>query len=45
MAEVTPQIVAEHGLSEAEYARILEILGRAPNLLELGIFSVMLSEH
>ena len=45
MAEVMPQIVAEHGLSEAEYARILEILGRAPNLLELGIFSVMWSEH
>jgi phosphoribosylformylglycinamidine synthase len=45
MAEVTPQVVAEHGLSEAEYARILEILGRAPNLLELGIFSVMWSEH
>ena len=45
MAAVTPQIVAEHGLSEAEYARILEILGRAPNLLELGIFSVMWSEH
>jgi phosphoribosylformylglycinamidine synthase len=45
MAEVTPQVVAEHGLSEAEYARIREILGRAPNLLELGIFSVMWSEH
>jgi phosphoribosylformylglycinamidine synthase subunit PurL len=45
MAEVTSQLVAEHGLSEAEYARILEILGRAPNLLELGIFSVMWSEH
>jgi phosphoribosylformylglycinamidine synthase len=45
MAEVTPQVVAEHGLSEAEYARILEILGRAANLLELGIFSVMWSEH
>ncbi len=36
---------AEHGLSEAEYARIVEILGRAPNLVELGIFSVMWSEH
>jgi phosphoribosylformylglycinamidine synthase II len=45
MAEITPELIAEHGLSEAEYARILEILGRAPNLLELGIFSVMWSEH
>src|ERR687891_2496506 len=45
MVEITPQIIAEHGLSETEYARIREILGRAPNLLELGIFSVMWSEH
>ncbi len=36
---------AEHGLSEAEFARVIEILGREPNLLELGIFSVMWSEH
>lgn len=43
--EITPEIVAEHGLGHAEYARILEILGRAPNLVELGIFSVMWSEH
>ncbi len=43
--EVTPELVAEHGLSEAEYARILEILGRPPNLVELGVFSVMWSEH
>ena len=41
--EVTPELVAEHGLSEAEYARILEILGRPPNLVELGVFSVMWS--
>jgi phosphoribosylformylglycinamidine synthase II len=40
-----PDLIAEHGLSEAEYARIVEILGRAPNLVELGIFSVMWSEH
>jgi phosphoribosylformylglycinamidine synthase II len=45
MADITPEVVAEHGLSEAEHARIREILGRAPNLLELGIFSVMWSEH
>src|SRR4051795_5181067 len=42
---VTPQIVAEHGLSDEEYSRILKALGREPNLLELGIFSVMWSEH
>ncbi|MCH8155680.1 MAG: phosphoribosylformylglycinamidine synthase subunit PurL, partial [Proteobacteria bacterium] len=43
--EISPEIVAEHGLSEAEFARVIEILGREPNLLELGIFSVMWSEH
>ena len=42
---ITPELVAEHGLSPEEYRRVLEILGRAPNLLELGIFSVMWSEH
>src|ERR671929_25669 len=42
---ITPQIVAEHGLSDEEYARILNALGREPNLVELGIFSVMWSEH
>ncbi len=45
MTEITPQIVAEHGLSEDEYQRVLSALGRAPNLVELGIFSVMWSEH
>jgi phosphoribosylformylglycinamidine synthase subunit PurL len=43
--EITPELIAEHGLSDDEYQRILAILGRAPNLLELGIFSVMWSEH
>src|SRR5829696_2290263 len=42
---ITPQIVAEHGLSEEEYRRVLHALGREPNLTELGIFSVMWSEH
>ncbi|MDJ0946688.1 MAG: phosphoribosylformylglycinamidine synthase subunit PurL [Kiloniellales bacterium] len=42
---MTPEMVAEHGLSPAEYDRLLTILGREPNLLELGIFSVMWSEH
>ena len=35
----------EHGLLEEEYSKILEILGREPNYVELGIFSVMWSEH
>ncbi|MEO1044162.1 MAG: phosphoribosylformylglycinamidine synthase subunit PurL [Pseudomonadota bacterium] len=43
--EITPEIVAEHGLARQEYDRILNALGRAPNLVELGIFSVMWSEH
>src|SRR5215468_5164062 len=42
---ITPQIVAEHGLSPEEYRRLLHILGREPSLTELGIFSVMWSEH
>ena len=45
MAEITPEVVAAHGLSEEEYARVLHALGRDPNLVELGIFSVMWSEH
>src|SRR5215468_2899565 len=44
-APVTPNVIAEHGLSAEEYRLILSILGRAPNLTELGIFSVMWSEH
>ena len=39
------QQAQEFGLSEEEYGRVLEILGREPNLVELGIFSVMWSEH
>jgi phosphoribosylformylglycinamidine synthase subunit PurL len=42
---VTPELAAEHGLTAEEYARILSILGREPNFTELGIFSVMWSEH
>ena len=42
---ITPEIVAEHGLSPEEYGRILHAMGREPNLVELGIFSVMWSEH
>ena len=41
----SPQTIAEHGLSPEEYARAVEGLGRHPNLVELGIYSVMWSEH
>jgi phosphoribosylformylglycinamidine synthase II len=44
-SEITPDIVEDHGLEPDEYQRILKILGREPNLIELGIFSVMWSEH
>ncbi len=42
---VTPDVVAEHGLIPEEFERIKKILGREPNFTELGIFSVMWSEH
>ena len=45
MSAITPEIVAEHGFTESEYAEVLSILGRQPNITELGIFSVMWSEH
>ncbi len=43
--QITPQIVADHGLKEEEYQKILSLLGREPNFTELGIFSAMWSEH
>ena len=42
---ITPEVVEAHGLSPEEYERVLHALGREPNLVELGIFSVMWSEH
>jgi phosphoribosylformylglycinamidine synthase subunit PurL len=42
---ISPEVVAEHGLSPEEYERVLHAMGREPNLTELGIFSVMWSEH
>jgi phosphoribosylformylglycinamidine synthase len=42
---ITPDVVAAHGLSPEEYDKVLHALGREPNLVELGIFSVMWSEH
>ncbi len=42
---ITPELVAEHGLKADEYQRILDLIGRAPSLTELGIFSAMWNEH
>jgi phosphoribosylformylglycinamidine synthase subunit PurL len=42
---VTPQLLAQHGITAEEYDRILAALGRTPSLTELGIYSVMWSEH
>ncbi len=42
---ITPEIVTQHNLTPEEYEKIKQILGREPNLTELGIFSVMWSEH
>lgn len=43
--EITPEVVADHGLSEEEYERVLSIMGRTPTFTELGVFSAMWSEH
>ena len=45
MSQITPDVIAQHGIKPDEYKLILEIMGREPNLTELGIFSVMWSEH
>jgi phosphoribosylformylglycinamidine synthase subunit PurL len=42
---ITPELVAKHNLTPEEYQKVLEILGRTPSYTELGIFSVMWSEH
>ncbi|MFL5269761.1 MAG: AIR synthase related protein, partial [Stellaceae bacterium] len=44
-SNVTAALAAEHGLAKEEFERAVAILGRTPNLTELGIFSVMWSEH
>jgi phosphoribosylformylglycinamidine synthase II len=44
-AKITPNVIAEHGLTNEEYQLVLEIMGREPSMTELGIFSVMWSEH
>ncbi len=45
MSEITPDVIASHGFTEDEYEEVLRIMGREPNLTELGVFSVMWSEH
>jgi phosphoribosylformylglycinamidine synthase subunit PurL len=42
---VTPELIKQHGLTPEEFERVKKILGREPNFTELGIFSVMWSEH
>ncbi|MEO7933288.1 MAG: phosphoribosylformylglycinamidine synthase subunit PurL [Chthoniobacterales bacterium] len=42
---ITPEVIAKHGITPDEYTRIQGILGRDPNFTELGVFSVMWSEH
>src|SRR5881409_2759687 len=42
---ITPEIISAHNLTEEEFARIKDLLGREPSFPELGIFSVMWSEH
>ena len=42
---ITPELIAKHGLSPEEYEKVLSILGREPSFEELGVFSVMWSEH
>src|SRR5262249_31544585 len=45
MASASPDLLAQHTLTPEEYERIRKALGRDPNLTELGLFSVMWSEH
>jgi phosphoribosylformylglycinamidine synthase len=45
MNTIDPQVLERHGLKPDEYERIVRFLGREPNITELGIFSVMWSEH
>ena len=42
---ITPEVIAAHNLTPEEFTRVKELLGREPNLVELGVFSVMWSEH
>ncbi len=44
-SEITPEVVAQHNITAQEYEKIKQILEREPNFTELGVFSVMWSEH
>ncbi|HKV40708.1 MAG TPA: hypothetical protein VJX67_15960, partial [Blastocatellia bacterium] len=43
--EITPELIKKHGLTPGEYDLIVKLMGREPSFTELGIFSVMWSEH
>jgi len=45
MTTLSPELIAQHQLTPSEFAKIVDILGREPSYTELGIFSVMWSEH
>src|SRR5258705_10352347 len=45
MTSITPEIIEQHGLTPGEYDKVKTIMGREPNITELGVFSVMWSEH
>ena len=45
MNQITPEVIAAHQLTEAEYSKIVSLLGRAPNITELGVFSVRSTSH
>ena len=42
---ITPALVAEHGITELEYERLVNMLGRTPTFTELGVVSALWSEH
>src|SRR6266496_911903 len=43
--QITPELIRDHGLNDEEFQKIVRLLGREPSITELGIFSVMWSEH
>jgi len=43
--QITPELIAAHGLKPDEYQRVLDLIGREPSITELGIFSAMWNEH
>ena len=43
--KITPEMIDKHGIKPNEYKKIINLIGKEPNLLELGIFSAMWNEH